>query len=177
MKTATEPKRAFTERDCVILENFTNIKTDRPDLLEKIKAGETFDKVTYRKIQTMVRFGEKTYNKNRNYMMQSPSREEAGKVFLTQQSFNKFYQEFVLLQETIRRCTKLKQKDFDKTHQELMVEAKDNMCNSCNFDIRDCGKHKDSKAVIKFPLLKVPHAEQVMSCPGYINEEADKEAQ
>lgn len=175
MKQAAEPKRAFSERDCVILENFTTIKTDRPDLLKKIKAGETFDKETYRKINTMLKTGDKVYNKSRNHMMQSPSREEASKAFVSQRAFNQFYQEFVLLKETVLRCAKLTQKDFEKTNQELTVEARENLCDSCNFDIRDCGKHKDSKVVIKFPLLKPPHAEQVISCIGYINEEAGQE--
>lgn len=175
MKTAIEPKRAFNERDCFILDNFTDIKTTNPCLLERIKAGGTFDKTTYRMIQGMVKSGDKVYNKNRSYMMQSPSREEASKAFLSQSAFNQFYQEFVVFRETVRRCTKLKQKDFDKTHQELMVEAKENLCIPCKFDIRDCGKHKDSKAVVKFPLLKMPHSERVLSCIGYINKEADQE--
>ena len=172
MKTATEPKRAFNKRDCVILENFTKIKTEAPDLFEKVKAGEIFDKVTYRRIQGMVKSGDKVYRNNRSYMMQSPSREEAGKAFISQRAFNQFYQEFVLLKETVKRCTKLNQNDFEKTQQELTVEAEDDACDSCKFDIRDCGKHKDSKAVVKFPLLKSPHSDQVISCLGYINEEA-----
>lgn len=175
MKKAIEPKRAFTERDCVILDNFTDIKTSHPCLLDKIKTGETFDKATYRIIQGMVKSGEKTCNKGRQHMMQPPSREEAGKVFLTQKAFARFHEEFVLLKETVRRCTKLNQKDFDKTQQELTVEATENLCDSCKFDIRDRGNHKDSKAVVKFPLLKLPHSEYVISCIGYINEEAGQE--
>lgn len=175
MKQAIEPKRAFNQRDCAILENFTDIKINDADLLEKIKAGEVFDKVIYRRIQGMVKSGEKVYNKNRSYMMQSPSREEASKAFLSQQAFDKFYQEFRLLKETVGRCTKITQKDIKKTHQELTVEANKNKCDTCKFDIRDCGKHKDSKAVVRFPLLKQPHSEQVISCPGYINEEAGQE--
>lgn len=172
MKAAKEPKRAFNERDCFILDHYTDIKDTKSCLFEKIKAGETFDKATYRMIQGMVKSGDKIYNKNRSYMLQSPSREEASQAFLSQSQFNKFYQEFALLKETIKRCTKLNDKDFEKTYQELTVEAKENMCDSCKFDIRDCGKHKDSKAVVKLPLLKMPHSEKVMSCIGYINEEA-----
>lgn len=175
MKKAIEPKRAFTERDCFILDKFTNIETSNPGLLEKIKAGQTFDKIIYRMIYGILKGGEKVNNKNRSYMMQSPSREEASKAFVSQRAFNQFYQEFVFLKETVLRCTKLKQKDFEKTNQELTVEANENMCDSCKFDIRDCGKHKDSKAVIKFPLLKMPHSEQVIACPGYINKEAGQE--
>lgn len=175
MKKSVEPKRAFNERDCFILDNFTDIKDTKPCLFKRIKAGEVFDKATYRMIQGMVKIGDKIYNKNRSYMMQSPSREEVSTAFLSLPAFNKFYQEFVLLKETIKRCTKLNDKDFEKTHQELTVEAKENMCDSCKFDIRDCGKHKDSKAVVKFPLLKLPHSEKVISCPGYINKEANVE--
>ena len=156
MKTATEPKRAFNERDCAILENYTDIKKNDLDLFKRIKAGEIFDKSTYRRIQGMVKAGNKVYGKNRSYMLQSPSREEAGKVFLSQRAFAEFYQEFVLFKETVGRCTNLEQKDFEKTHQELTVEATENLCNSCKLDIRDCGKHKDSKALVKFPLLKQP---------------------
>ena len=172
MKKAIEPKRAFDERDCAILEHFTDLKTKDPALFEKIKAGEVFDKVTYRRVQGMVKAGEKAYNKNRSHMMQAPSREEADKKYIGEQTFIEFYKKFMLLEETIKRCSKLQQKDFDKTHQELTVEAKENICDSCKFDIRDCGKHKDSKAVVKFPLLKQPHSEKVISCIGYINQAA-----